>query len=125
MLKNWRSKSGEPTDLVDFLKEIIEEVLQEQNHTNTFYNGKQITRKNLLAMIQECIEEDWEDSHLRKSTEEALEKIYYGGYEGREADIQLIINKLNSKSRYGFCYPNANLQDVEIIISEGQWYFQD
>ena len=93
---------------------------------NTFYNGLQITKENLLSMIKECIESGWKNSDLHKSTEEALEKIYFGGYEGREEDINCILEKLNSKSLYGgYFYPNPNLQDVEIIISTGQWYFQE
>lgn len=96
-----------------------------RENMNTFYNGKQITKENLLAMIRECIEEGWENSDLHKSTEGALEKIYFGGYEGREEDIEYILDKLNSKSLYGYSYPNPNLQDVEIIISTGQWYFQE
>ena len=92
---------------------------------NTFYNGKQITKENLLTIIKECIEEGWKNSHLHASTQEILEKIYYGEYEGREEDILYILNELNSKSLYGYFYPHANLQDVEIIISEGSWYFQE
>lgn len=94
---------------------------------NTFYNGLKITKGNLLAMIKECMEEGWKNSSLHKSTEEALEKIYHGGYEGREEDIEYILDKLNSKPAYGggYFYPNANLQDVETIISTGQWYFQE
>lgn len=92
---------------------------------NIFYNGKPITKENLLAIIKECMEEGWKNSDLHKSTEEALEKIYRGGYEGREEDIFYILDKLNSKSIYGgYFYPNANLQDVETIISAGSWYFQ-
>lgn len=92
---------------------------------NTFYNDKQITKENLLTMIKECIEEDWKSSHLHRSTEEALEKIYYGKYDGVDEDIKYILDELNSKSLYGYFYPHANLQDVEIIISKGKWYFQD
>ena len=92
---------------------------------NTFYNGLQITKENLLSLIKECMEEGWQNSHLQRSTEEVLEKIYLGGYEGREDDIQFILNELNSKTKWGYLYPNANLQDVEIIISEGNWYFQE
>lgn len=67
------------------------------------------------------MEEGWKNSDLHRSTEEALEKIYFGGYEGREEDIFYILDKLNSKSVCGsYLYPDANLQDVEIIISTGQ-----
>ena len=92
---------------------------------NTFFNGKKITKENLLTMIKECMEDGWKNSHLHTSTQEILEKIYYGEYEGREEDIKYILDKLNSKSRYGYLYPHANLEDVENIILEGQWYFQD
>ena len=93
---------------------------------NTFYNGKPITKENLISMIKESMEEGWKNSDLHKSTEEALEKIYHGGYEGREEDIEYILYRLNSKSPYGgYFYPKANLQDVETIISTGQWYFQE
>ncbi len=97
-----------------------------KKNMNTFYNGKQITRENLLGMIQECMEEGWKNSDLHRETEEVLEKIYGGRYEGREEDIFYILDRLNSKSVYGgHFYPNANLQDVENIISEGDWYFQE
>ena len=93
---------------------------------NTFYNGKEITKENLLSMIKECMEEGWKNSDLHRETEEALEKIYFGEYEGAEEDIEYILDKLNSKLAYGgYLYPNANLQDVETIISTGQWYFQN
>lgn len=92
---------------------------------NTFYNGKQITKENFLALIKECMEDGWKNSDLFRTTEEALEKIYYGGYEGVDEDIQYIINELNSKSSWGYLHPRANLQDVEIIISKGKWYFQE
>ena len=91
---------------------------------NTFYNGKEITKENFLTMIKECIEEGWKNSDLYRETEKALEKIYYGGYEGREEDIEYILDKLQTKSKRGYKYPRANLQDVELIISEGNWYFQ-
>lgn len=92
---------------------------------NTFYNGKEISKKNLLTMIQECMEEGWKNSDLQRSTEKALEKIYRGGYDGVDEDIEYILDELNSKSRWGYSHPDANLQDVEIIISEGSWYFQE
>ena len=117
MIRNWRSTSGKPIDL----KETIEEAF----NMNTFYNGKEITKENLLSMIKECMEQDWEDSYLRGSTELTLIKIYYGGYEGVDEDIQFILEELQRKTKWGYLYPDANLQDIEIIISEGQWYFQD
>lgn len=93
---------------------------------NVFYNGKPVTKQNLLDMIRECIEEGWKGSDLHRSTEIALEKIYHGGYDGREEDIEYILYKLNNKPAYGngYFYPRANLQDVESIISVGSWYFQ-
>ncbi|NLD16145.1 MAG: hypothetical protein GX666_01025 [Tissierellia bacterium] len=97
------------------------------NTLNTFYNGKEITKENLLSLIKECIEEGWQDSDLQRNTEIALEKIYHGQYDGVDEDIQFILEELNSKTKWGYLYPNANLQDVEIIIkaSEGSWYFQE
>ena len=93
---------------------------------NKFYNGKPITKENLLSMIKESMEEGWKNSDLHRSTEKTLEKIYHGEYEGAEEDVQYILDKLNSKSVCGsYLYPDANLQDVEIIISAGQWYFQE
>ena len=93
---------------------------------NTFYNGQEITKENFLSMIKECMEEDWKSSDLRRSTEEALEKIYLGEYEGVNEDIQVILEELNSESVCGgYFHPNANLQNVETIISEGNWYFQE
>ena len=90
---------------------------------NSFYNGKEITKKNFLTIIQKCMEEGWRNSHLQKSTEEGLEKIYHGGYEGREEDIEFIIEELNSKLTSGYKHPDANLQNVESIILEGNWFF--
>lgn len=93
---------------------------------NTFYNGKPVTKQNLLDMIRECIETGWKGSNLHTSTEKMLEKIYHGGYEGAEEDVQYILDKLNSKSPYGgYFYTKPNLQDVEKIISIGNWYFQE
>jgi len=93
---------------------------------NLFYNGKPITKQNLLDMIRECMEAGWKGSDLHRSTEKALEKIYHGEYEGWEEDIEYILYKLNSKSAYGggYFYPKPNLLDVESIISVGSWYFQ-
>lgn len=92
---------------------------------NTFYNGKEISKENFLSMIRECIEDGWRDSHLLKSTEKTLEKIYHGGYEGREEDIQIILNELNTELRSGYKHPDANLQNVETIILTGKWFFQE
>src|SRR5690554_5492661 len=94
---------------------------------NTFYNGLPITKENFLSLIKECMEAGWEGSSLHKSTEEALEKIYFGGYEGWEEDTECIIEILNSKPAYGngYFYPKPNLLDVESIISVGSWYFQE
>lgn len=94
---------------------------------NAFYNGKKITRENLLGMIRECMEAGWKGSDLHRSTETALEKIYYGGYEGWEEDIECIIERLNAKPAYGngYFYPKPNLLDVESIISGDGWFFQE
>ena len=94
---------------------------------NTFYNGKEITKENLLAMIRECMEEGWKNSDLHRETEEALEKIYHGEYEGAEEDIECILEKLNEKNRWGYLYPNANLQYVEIILLQGrgEWFYKE
>lgn len=94
------------------------------NKMNAFYNEKKITRENLLGMIRECMEAGWENSSLHRRTEEVLEKIYHG-YDGVEEDVEYILYKLNSKSvDGGYFYPRPNLQDVETIISTGQWFFQ-
>lgn len=94
---------------------------------NTFYNGLPITKENLLSLIKECMEAGWEGSSLHRSTEIALEKMYYGGYEGWEEDIEYILYKLNSKPAYGngYFYPKPNLLDVESIISGEGWFFQE
>jgi hypothetical protein len=92
---------------------------------NTFFNDKQITKENFLNMIQNCIEDGWKNCDLFEETKIALEKIYHGEYDGVEEDIEYILDKLNSKSKWGYLYPNANLQDVETIISRGEWYFQE
>lgn len=91
---------------------------------NTFYNGKPVTKENLLSMIKESMEEGWKNSDLHRTTEKTLEKIYHG-YDGVDEDVECILDKLNSKLAYGgYLYPNANLQDIENIISAGSWYFQ-
>lgn len=94
------------------------------NMRNKFYNGKEITKENLLNMIGECIESNWKNSDLFNETEEALEKMYQG-YEGVEEDISSILENLKNKNRFGWNFAEPNLQSLEIIISEGKWYFQE
>lgn len=91
---------------------------------NKFYNGKEITKENLIPMIGECIEENWKNSDLLPLTERIFEEMYKG-YEYVEDDIENILGQLKAKTRIGYIYPEPNLQDVEIIISEGEWNFNN
>lgn len=93
---------------------------------NRFYNGKPVTKANLLELIGICMEEGWSGSDLHEETEVALGQIYIAEYGGVDEDLETIVEILNSRSLVGYYhYPNANLQDVEKIISQGEWFFQE
>ena len=79
-----------------------------------FYNGKKISEKNLVDLITECSENNWKNSDLFKETETACEIIAFENYEGRDEDIECIIEKLND---------GATLFDLENAIANGDWYF--
>ena len=83
-----------------------------------FYNGKEINRENLLEMIEECIQGNWKNSDIERNAEVAMEIIAREEYEGRDEDIEYILEKLKYEH-------SPNLQDVERIISQGDWYFQE
>lgn len=83
-----------------------------------FYNGKEINRENLLEMIEECIQDNWKNSDIERNAEIAMEIIATQEYDGREEDIEYILEKIQYEHR-------PNLQDVERIISRGDWYFQE
>ena len=81
-----------------------------------FYNGKEINEGNLVDLITKCSKDDWKNSDLFKETEIACEIIAFEEYEGREEDIEYILEKLED---------GATLFDVEDAISTGKWYFME
>lgn len=81
-----------------------------------FWNGKEINEENLIDLITECTENNWKNSDLFKETEIACEIIAFEDYEGRNEDIEYILEKLDD---------GATLFDVENAISNGQWFFTE
>ena len=81
-----------------------------------FYNGKEISKENLIELITKCSKDDWKNSDLFRETEIACEIIAYEDYEGREEDIEYILEKLDD---------DATLFDVEKAIQNGEWYFME
>ena len=81
-----------------------------------FWNGKEISEKNLVDIIKECSENNWKNSDLFKETEIACEIIAFENYEGRSEDIECILEKLKD---------GATLFDVENAIQNGQWFFAE
>ncbi len=81
-----------------------------------FWNGKEINEENLIDLITECTKNNWKNSDLFEETEIACEIIAFEDYEGRNEDIEYILEKLDD---------GATLFDVEIAISNGQWFFQE
>ena len=84
--------------------------------TKKFYNGKEINEGNLIELIRECAKNNWKNSDLFEETEIACEIIAFEDYEGRNEDIEYILEKLDDR---------ATLFDVEIAIQSGEWYFQE
>jgi len=84
--------------------------------TKKFWNGKEISEKNLVDIIAECTKNNWKNSDLFRETEIACEIIAYEDYEGREEDIEYILEKLDD---------DATLFDVEKAIQNGEWYFME
>ena len=85
-----------------------------------FWNEKEVNKENLLEMIAEAMDEDWNNSDIEREYELAMEKLYHGGYEGHHEDLDFIVEKL--KDIY-----DPNLQDVAAILREGGkdgWYYQ-
>jgi hypothetical protein len=97
-------------------------------------DGRKWTEKDLIEAIQENIEANWLNSDLHRETEIALTRIAKEWYEGKEEDIECILEKLNSihgvgssegkPFYYGTSDGSLSLQDVEQIIQVGEWYFQ-
>ena len=81
-----------------------------------FYNGKEINEENLIDLITKCSENNWKNSDLLEETELACEIIAFEEYEGREEDIEYILEKLDN---------GATLFDIEKAIQNGEWYFME
>jgi len=81
-----------------------------------FYNGKEINEENLIDLITKCSENNWKNSDLLEETEKACEIIAFEEYEGREEDIEYILEKLDN---------GATLFDIEKAIQNGEWYFME
>jgi UDP-3-O-[3-hydroxymyristoyl] glucosamine N-acyltransferase len=79
-----------------------------------FYDGREISERNLMDLITECSKDNWKNSDLFKETEIACEIIAYEDYEGKNEDIEYILEKLND---------GATLFDLENAIANGDWYF--
>ncbi len=79
-----------------------------------FWNGKEISERNLADLIRECTENNWKNSDLFRETEIACEIIAFENYEGRDEDVEYILEKLED---------GATLFDVEKAIQNGEWYF--
>lgn len=94
---------------------------------NKFFNGEAINEKNLIAMIQKCSDDNWQNCSLYSETEQALELIATKEYAGKQDDIDCIIEKLQAKGRLGYDHKDANLTDVEMIINQdiGSWNFSN
>ena len=67
-------------------------------------------------MIAECLKNNWRCSNLFRETEIACEIIAVEDYEGRDEDIEYILEKLDD---------GANLFNLEKAISIGEWYFME
>jgi hypothetical protein len=80
-----------------------------------FWNGKEISERNLVDLITECSENNWKNSDLFRETEIACEIIAYEDYEGKEEDVECIIEKLKGDG--------ATLFDLENAIANGDWHF--
>ena len=82
-----------------------------------FYNGKEISEKNLVDIIAECTKNNWKNSDLFRETEIACEIIASESYDGKDEDIECIIEKLKGDG--------ATLFDLENAIQNGEWYFME
>ena len=82
-----------------------------------FYNGKEISEKNLVDIIAECTKNNWKNSDLFRETEIACEIIASESYDGKDEDIERIIEKLKGDG--------ATLFDLEKAIQNGEWYFME
>ncbi|HHW69709.1 MAG TPA: hypothetical protein GX747_05185, partial [Tenericutes bacterium] len=84
--------------------------------TKKLWNNKELNEENLVDMIKECIKNNWRNSNLFRETEIACEIIACESYEGRDEDVEYILEKLDD---------GATLVDVENAISNGEWYFME
>lgn len=81
-----------------------------------FWNGKEMNKENFVDMITECLKDNWKNSDLFRESEIACGIIAFEEYEGREEDIEYILEKIND---------GATLFDIEKAISIGEWYFME
>ena len=75
--------------------------------TKRFWNGKEINEENLIDLITKCSKDNWKNSDLFRETETICEIIAFENYEGRDEDIEYILEKLED---------GATLFDVEDAI---------
>ena len=81
-----------------------------------FYNGKEVNKETLIELIRECSGNNWKNSDLFRETEIACEIIAFESYEGRDEDIECILERIDD---------GATLFDIEKIIQNGQWFFTE
>jgi hypothetical protein len=86
---------------------------------------KKWNENDLLAAIQDGISTDWKNSDLHRGVEIALTRIATENYEGKEEDVEIILDHLNDDRMAGMrsyagC-PNGDLslQDVEVVLYDG------
>ena len=84
--------------------------------TKKLWNNNELNEENLVDMITECIKNNWRNSNLFRETEIACEIIACESYEGRDEDVEYILEKLDD---------GATLFDVEKAIQNGEWYFME
>ena len=84
--------------------------------TKRFWNGKEINKENLIDLITECSKDNWRNSDLFRKTEIACEIIAFEDYEGRNEDIEYILERIDD---------GTTLFDVEKVIQNGEWYFME
>ena len=55
-----------------------------------------MTKEKLLEIIQEMMAENWADSDLDAKTEKILTFIVEHDYEGRDEDLEALVDRINS-----------------------------
>ena len=55
-----------------------------------------MTKEKLLEIIREMIADNWADSDLDARTEKILAFIVENDYEGREEDLEALVDRINS-----------------------------